>query len=81
MKKENSLNKILALIGGLVVLAGAVVAIIHFWEEIKARLSCCCKEDELDELEDFVEDGMEDLEDAVEEIEDGMEDFVEFEEL
>lgn len=80
MKKENGLSKIFAIIGALVVLGGAVVAIIHFWEEIKDKLPCC-KKSKVEDFEDLMEDGLEDLEEAVEEIEDDMEDFVEFEEI
>ncbi len=80
MKKENGLKKILAIIGGLVVLGGAVVAIIHFWEDIKEKLPCC-KKSALEDFEDFVDGEIDVLEDAVEEVEDSMEDFVEFEDF
>ena len=80
MKKENGLKKILAIIGALVVVGGAVAAIIHFWEDIKEKLPCC-KKNTFEDFEDFVEDELESLEDVAEEIEDDMEDFVEFEEF
>ncbi|MBR6826161.1 MAG: hypothetical protein IKM59_06395 [Oscillospiraceae bacterium] len=79
-KEKGLLGKILTIVGALVVVGGAVVAVIHFWEDIKEKLSCC-KKTEIEELEDFVEDEMEDLEEAAEEIQDDMEDFVEFEEF
>ncbi|MBP3412010.1 MAG: hypothetical protein J6K89_02000 [Oscillospiraceae bacterium] len=80
MKKEGALKKILAIIGALVVVGGAVVAIIHFWEDIKDKLPCC-KKSKIDEFEDFVDDELDALEDVAEEVEDDMEDFVEFEEI
>ncbi len=80
MEKKGTLGKILAIVGALVVLGGAVAAIIHFWEEIKAKLPCC-KKDEFEDFEDFMEEELDELEDAVEEIQDDMEDFVEFEEI
>ncbi len=82
MEKKGTLGKILALVGALVVIGGAVAAIIHFWEEIKAKLPCC-KNSELEgfDFEEFVEDELDELEDTAEEIRDDMEDFVEFEEL
>jgi len=80
MEKKGTLGKILAVVGALVVLGGAVAAIIHFWEEIKAKLPCC-KKDEFEDFEDFVEEELDELEDTVEEIQDDMEDFVEFEEI
>ncbi len=84
MEKKGALGKILALVGALVVIGGAVAAIIHFWEEIKAKLPCCCKKDEFEEIEDFedfMEEELDELEDVAEEIQDDMADFVEFEEI
>ena len=81
MKKQNGLNKILAIIGALVVLGGAVAAIIHFWEDIKEKLPKCCKKSKLEDFEDFVEDGLDDLGDLAEGLEDDMEDFMEFEDF
>ncbi len=83
MEKKGTLGKILALVGALVVIGGAVAAIIHFWEEIKAKLPCCRKDEfeGIEDFEDFMEEELDELEDAAEEIRDDMEDFVEFEEI
>lgn len=78
-KKKGTLGKFLALIGILAAIGGAVVAVIHFWDDIKAKLGC--KKDEIEDLEDFVEDELDMLEDVAEEVQDEMDDFVEFEEL
>ena len=82
MEKKGALGKILALVGALVVIGGAVAAIIHFWEEIKAKLPCC-KNNEFEDFvfEEFMDEELDELEDAAEEIQDDMEDFVEFEEI
>ena len=82
MEKKGALGKILALVGALVVIGGAVAAIIHFWEEIKAKLPCC-KSNEFEDFdfEEFMDEELDELEDAAEEIQDDMEDFVEFEEI
>ncbi len=77
MKKESGgLKMVLAVIGAFVVLGGAVVAIIHFWEDIKKKLPCC--KDECEDFEELLEDELDELE---EEVVDEMEDFVEFEEI
>ena len=81
MEKKGTLNKILAVLGALVVIGGAIVAIIHFWEEIKAKLPCCCKKNEFEDFEDFMEEELDEPEEAAEEIQDDMADFVEFEEI
>lgn len=51
---KNGLFKgILCIIGGVVVLAGAVIALVHFWEDIKKCLPCCkCGDEELPQAED-----------------------------
>ncbi len=73
--KENKTKAILAVIGGIVVVAGAIAAIIHFWEDIKKKLpQCKC------ECEDCCEDLAEEAEEALEELEEEVVDFVEFEE-
>ena len=59
MKKNNTLTVIFSIIGAVVVIAGAVAAIIHFWDDIKAHLPCKCKnecDDFCDELDDIVEE-------------------------
>ena len=83
MKNEGLMKKIFALVGALVVVGGAVVAVIHFWDRIAEKLPCCKKEtiEDFDDLEDFVEDGLEDVEEVIEEVQDDMADFVEFEEI
>ena len=48
MKKNSSLKLVLAIIGGVVVVGTMVVALIHFWEDIKKLLPCCKEKDELD---------------------------------
>ena len=53
MKKNSTLKLVLAIIGGVVVVGAMVVALIHFWEDIKKLLPCCKKKDELDELDEF----------------------------
>lgn len=65
MKKNNTLTVILSIVGAVVVIAGAVAAIIHFWDDIKAKLPCKCK-DECDDFCDDCEDILEEEEDAVE---------------
>ena len=61
MKKNNNLTIILSIVGALVVVAGAVAAIIHFWEDIKAYLPCKRK-DEWDELYDEDDEEEEEVE-------------------
>lgn len=80
MEKKDTLGKILAFVGALVVIGGAVAAVIHFWEQIKEKLPCC-KKDSLEDFEDFMEDELEELEEVAEEVQDDMDDFVEFEEI
>ena len=82
--KENKgiLGKILTFIGILVAIGGAALAVLHFWDDIKAKLGC--NKCEFEDLEDFVEDEIDELEDlsaTLEEIDEEMEDFVEFEEI
>ncbi len=80
MKKCN-LSKILAVFGALVLIGGAVAAVVHYWDDIKAKWDSWFKKDKFDDFEDFMEDGIDELEDAAEELKDDMEDFVEFEEI
>jgi len=65
MKNNSTWKMICAIVGAIVIIGAAVAAIIHFWEDIKAYLPCCCKEDddfELDELDDVIEDDLSDFE-------------------
>ncbi len=78
-QKKGTLGKILAIVGILAAIGGAVVAVIHFWDDIKEKFSC--KKTAVEDPEDFLEDGLDALEDVVEDVQDDMEDFVEFEEL
>ena len=40
---------ILAIIGGVVVVGAAAVAVLHFWDDLKKYLPCCkCKQEEED---------------------------------
>ena len=46
MKKNGSLKLVLAIIGGVVVLGSLVVAVVHFWDDLKKLCPCCkCKDD------------------------------------
>lgn len=52
---NNNLKLICSIVGGVVIVAAIVVALVHFWDDIKKLLpSCKCKE-ELDEFEDIEE--------------------------
>lgn len=52
---NNNLKLIFSIVGGVVIVAAIVVALVHFWDDIKKLLpSCKCKE-ELDEFEDIEE--------------------------
>ncbi|MBQ6431453.1 MAG: hypothetical protein IJJ99_06240 [Oscillospiraceae bacterium] len=53
MKENSALKAVLAIIGGVVVLGAIVVGLIHFWDDIKKLLPCCCKEEDADELLEF----------------------------
>ena len=59
MKKNSNWTLILTIVGALVVLAAAVAAVIHFWEDIKERLPFKCKGDEECYLEDEDEEDVE----------------------
>jgi hypothetical protein len=76
MKNEGLMKKIFALVGALVVVGGAVVAVIHFWDRIAEKLPCCKMEtiEDFDDLEDFVEDGLEEVEEVMEEVRTAAED-------
>lgn len=52
--KDNKTKLILAIIGGVVVVGAITVAIIHFWEDIKALLPGK-KDKEEEAFEDFEE--------------------------
>ena len=50
--KNSTLKMILAIVGGVVVLAAAAVAVIPFWDDLKKYLPCCkCNK----EQEDFAD--------------------------
>ena len=58
---KNTWKIILSVVGGLVLAAAAVVTVIHFWEDIKARLpmgkkECDCDCDCEPELEEDFEE-------------------------
>ena len=76
-KKKGILGKVLTFVGILVALGGAVLAVLHFWDDIKAKLGCKCKDEE---LEDFLAEEA-DIMEEVADIQDDMDDFVEFEEI
>ena len=47
--KNITLKLILAIIGGVVVVGAAAVAVLHFWDDLKKYLPCCkCKQEEED---------------------------------
>ncbi len=79
MEKKSNWGKILAFIGVLVALGGIVVAVIHFWDDIKAKFSR--NKCDVDDLEGFVDDEIDTLKGVAEDVQDDLEDFVEFEEL
>lgn len=68
MQKNSAWKAICAIVGAVVIIGAAVAAIIHFWEDIKAYLPCCCKKDddfefdELDEIDEVIEDDLSDFE-------------------
>ena len=79
---NKTLRLILGIVGAVVVLGAVAAAVVHFWDDIKAKLGC--NKCEFEDLEDFVEDEIDELEDlsaTLEEIDEEMEDFVEFEEI
>lgn len=50
--KNNHLKFILGIVGGVVVVGSIVVALIHFWDDLKKLLPCESCSDELDEFVD-----------------------------
>lgn len=45
--KKNSWGLICSIVGGAVIAAAAIVALVHFWDDLKALLPCCkCGDDE-----------------------------------
>ena len=77
-EKKSALGKILTFIGVLAAIGAMAYAVAHFWEDLKAKF---CKDTQVDDLEELVDDELDMLEDVAEEVQDDMEDFVEFEEL
>lgn len=56
MKKNSNWGMICSIVGGIVIAAAAVVALLHFWDDIKVLLPCCkCKDDEVDAFADLDE--------------------------
>lgn len=55
MKKSNHLGIICSIVGGVVIAATVVVALIHFWDDIKKLLPCCKCNEELEEFADIEE--------------------------
>lgn len=53
--KNSTLKMILAIVGGVVVVAGIAVALIHFWDDLKKLLPCGKKCRELDDFADDIE--------------------------
>lgn len=51
--KNNNLKLILGIVGGVVVVGSIVVALIHFWDDLKKLLPCGKCEEELDEFADI----------------------------
>ena len=78
-EKKGVLGKILAFIGVVVAIGGAVLAVLHFWDDIKEKLGL--NKCDIEEFGDFVEDEIDELEEIAEDIQDDMDDFVEFEEI
>lgn len=55
MKKNNHLGIICSIVGGVVIAAAVVVALIHFWDDVKKLLPCCKCNEESDEFVDIEE--------------------------
>lgn len=52
MKKNSVAKLVCAIVGGVVIVGAMVVALVHFWDDVKKFLPCCkCK----DEAEDFTD--------------------------
>ncbi len=51
---NKTLKLVLSIVGGVVVVGAIAVALIHFWEDIK-NLCPACREDKMDEIEDFAD--------------------------
>lgn len=79
MEKKTNWGKIITVIGALVVIAGGVAAVIHFWDDIKAKF--CRNKCDVEDLEGFVDEEEEILKGLAEDAEDDLDDFVEFEEI
>lgn len=68
MKKNSSLKLVLAIIGGVVVLGSLVVAVVHFWDDLKKLCPCCKCKDDAENLEEpeAPEEDLSDFEDIAE---------------
>ncbi len=54
--KKNNVGIICTIVGGAVIAAAAVVALIHFWDDIKKLLPCCkCTEEATEDFADLDE--------------------------
>lgn len=53
MKNNSTLKMVLAIVGGVVVVAGIAVALIHFWDDLKNLLPCCKKRSEIEDFDDI----------------------------
>ena len=51
--KNSTLKLILAIIGGVVVIGAAAVAVAHYWDDLKKYLPCCKCKTEQDDFADI----------------------------
>ena len=54
MKNKNT-KLVLGIVGGVVVVGAIVVALIHFWDDIKKLLPCKKEEEDFEEFDDIEE--------------------------
>lgn len=52
MKNKNT-KLVLGIVGGVVVLGAIVVALIHFWDDIKKLIPCKKEEDDFEDFDEF----------------------------
>lgn len=55
MKKNNTVKLICAIVGGVAMLGATVLALVHFWDDIKSLLPCgkCCAGENAGDFDDF----------------------------